>query len=206
MNLVDFAQHYFDSHEFGIKENSQRCYYLPAVVSSSRRPIVSRSKQSTKVTQISLWIGCDRGPSQLPLNTPGGELSRPSGVLLTMRANAQYSSHFAKFALLRNPLEHGLARTVRNCSIPPCSINPSGLGESKSGTYWGSLFSAAWDSGLRLGDLLSIELDGSFAIASQVLRLSYSQRVKLAKSTSLHLTHQRCSSLTKASNSIRIAN
>jgi integrase len=25
------------------------------------------------------------------------------------------------------------------------------------GTYWGSLFSAAWDSALRLGDLLSIE-------------------------------------------------
>lgn len=159
MNLVDFAQQYFDSHEFGIKENSQRCYYMPAarqfveatnctdVAAINKgyanqyvdwlrsRPISVTTQHTRRRAFATLWRAAyDAG--QCPVFEPFRR------IRLTKKSPRAWS---------REDVEKLFDVTVRDQSEWAWGM--------KTGTYWGSLFSAAWDSGLRLGDLLSLELD-----------------------------------------------
>lgn len=159
MNLVDFAQQYFDQHEFGIKENSQRCFYLPA----ARQFVEATNCQSVEsinkgyANQFVDWLRAR------PISiTTQHTRRRAFAVLWRAAYDTGHCPVFEPFrkirvtkktprAWSRDDVEKLFDVTVGDQSHWAWGI--------KAGTYWASLFSAAWDSGLRLGDLLSLELE-----------------------------------------------
>lgn len=159
MNLVDFAHHYFASHEFGIKENSQRCYYLPAarqfVEATNCNSVAAINK--SYANQFVDWL------RSRPISvTTQHTRRRAFSVLWRAAYDAGECPVFEPFRKIRVAKRSPRAwsiEDVQNLFAVTIRDSSEWAWNMSVGTYWGSLFSAAWDTGLRLGDLLSLELD-----------------------------------------------
>jgi integrase len=159
MNLVEFAHHYFENHQYGIKENSQKCYYLPA------------AKQFTEAT------GCD---DVAKINRSVANQFVDWLKSRSITTTTQHTRRRAFVTLWKAAYDSGLCPVFEPCRkirLVKRSPRAWSIDDVKrlvrvtkedtrewawrvsAGAYWASLFAAAWDTGLRLGDLLSIERD-----------------------------------------------
>jgi len=159
MNLIDFAQQYFDSHEFGIKENSQRCFYMPA----ARQFVEATNCQSVKAINKSYANQFVDWLRLRPISVTTQHTRRRAFAVLWRAAydagECPVFEPFRKIRVTRKSPRAWSIHDVQNLFLVTTRDESEWAWGIKAGTYWGSLFSAAWDTGLRLGDLLSLELD-----------------------------------------------
>lgn len=157
MNLVEFANYYFDNHQYGIKVNSQRCYYLPAAkqfTEATKCEDVSQINKSI-ANQFVDWL------KSRPITTTTQHTRRRAFVTLW---KAAYDAGLCpiyepcrRIKLIRKSPRAWSIDDVRKLVAVTRTDRTEWAWRVTAGDYWASLFAAAWDTGLRLGDLLSIE-------------------------------------------------
>lgn len=198
MKLEEFAHFYFDNHPIGIRKSTQDCYYLPAarLFDKAISVPVERIDKMTANRFVD-WL---KSQPTTPKTQHGRRCA--FGTLWLAASEAGMAPDPVPFRRIVVPKKSPVAwdfesvqrlvTAVKQDSRPWCN----GI---QFGTYWSSLFSAAWDSALRLGDLLEIEYswiirdkDGSGLlrkVQSKTLREHY---VKLHPSTMRLITDAMC--------------
>jgi len=156
MTLEEFARIYFANHPLGIKKNTQDCYYLPAARMFDR---VARCKvEEITKEQANIFVDWLRLQPKAPATQRGRR--RAFATLWLAAHDAGLSPEPSRFRRIAVPQKSPVAwsfETVQKLVRNVIDDKTDWINGIQYGTYWASLFSAAWDSALRLGDLLSIE-------------------------------------------------
>lgn len=158
MKLEEFAHLYFENHLVGIRKNSQDCYYLPAARMFDRAvavPVEELNKQAAN--KFVDWL---RSQPKTPKTQYGRR--RAFGTLWIAAFEAGIAPEPEPFRRIIVPKKSPIAWNYETVCKLVNSVQDNRtdwINGIEYGTYWGSLFSAAWDSALRLGDLLDIEFD-----------------------------------------------
>ncbi len=158
MNLESFAGIYFENHDVGLKQVTKDCYYLPSARMFDRAigcPVEDLNK--TAANQFVDWL-------RVQPKRPKTQHSRRRAFLTLWTAAHEASMApppvpFRRIVVPKtSPVAWSFER-VQKVVSSVASDTRIWLNGIQTGTYWSSLFSAAWDSALRLGDLLEIERD-----------------------------------------------
>lgn len=160
MSPLQLLDHYVSNHEFGIRSNTISCHYRPAVV------LFTRATGCADVTAVNReTVNCFIDWLRVQNLSPETKRSRRRGMLTLL----QYAFdegilneplyRIKKIAVpKKSPVAWSMAQvqhlvsTIESMARPDICRVPAGL-------WWSSLVRAAWDTGLRLGDLLSLERD-----------------------------------------------
>ena len=160
MSPLQLLDYYVQNHEFGLKQNTIACHYRPAVV------LFVRATACTDISAIDRDM-VNRFVDWLRVQnlSPETKRSRRRGILTLL----QYAFNEG---LIANPLYRikkiaAPRRTPRAWSIAQIqhlvtvieSMDRPAICRVPASLWWSSLVRAAWDTGLRLGDLLSLERD-----------------------------------------------
>lgn len=158
MNLEEFAGIYFENHDVGLKQVTKDCYYLPSARMFDRAvgcPVESLDK--TAANKFVDWL-------RIQPKRPKTQHSRRRAfaTLWTAAHEADLAPPPVPFRRIAVPKISPVAWSFDRVK----KIVDSVSGDTRNwvngiefGAYWQSLFCAAWDSALRLGDLLEIERD-----------------------------------------------
>ncbi|AMV34590.1 hypothetical protein VN12_20870 [Pirellula sp. SH-Sr6A] len=157
MNLEEFAEIYFQNHEFGIAISSQKCFYLPAArqfLQATKCDDIQRINQ-TVANQFVDWL------KSRPIS-PATQHTRRRGFVVLWKAayDKGLCPVYDECRKIKVPKRAPRAwhidsiRKLMTDTLADGSIWTQGIASS---SYWGSLFAASWDTGYRLGDLLNIE-------------------------------------------------
>ena len=160
MSPLHLLDHYVQNHEFGIRQNTISCHYRPAVV------LFTRATGCTDVAQVNREM-VNRFVDWLRAQnlSPETKRSRRRGMLTLL----QYAFdegilneplyRIKKIAVPRkSPVAWSMGQVQHLVSIVESMDRPD-ICRVPASLWWSSLVRAAWDTGLRLGDLLSLERD-----------------------------------------------
>jgi len=158
MKLEEFARIYFENHEVGIRETTQQCYYLPAARQFDRTiktPVESITKKTANAFVD--WLKSTD-------STPRTQYGRRSAfrTLWTAAHEAGMAPAVEPFRKIVVPKKSPIAWTMNTVQQLVTNVKldkRDWINGIEFGLWWSSLFSAAWDSALRLGDLMSVEND-----------------------------------------------
>ena len=156
MTLEEFAHYYFDNHPTGIRKSTQDCYYLPAarIFDRSMKVPVEKFDKLTANRFVD-WL---KSQPTSPKTQHGRR--RAFGTLWTAAHDAGLAPDPVPFRRIVVPKKSPVAwdfESVQRLVKAVQSDRSLWCNGIEFGAYWGSLFSAAWDSALRLGDLLDVE-------------------------------------------------
>jgi len=156
MNLEQFARFYFANHPVGIRKSTQECYYLPAARLFDRAVNIPVDQfDKIAANKFVDWL---KSQQTSPKTQHGRR--RAFGTLWIAANEAGLAPDPVPFRRIVVPKKSPVAwdfESVQRLVKAVQSDRSIWLNGIEFGTYWGSLFSAAWDSALRLGDLLEIE-------------------------------------------------
>lgn len=160
MSPLQLLDHYVQNHEFGIRENTISCHYRPAVV------LFQRATGCTDVAAVNREM-VNRFVDWLRAQnlSPETKRSRRRGMLTLL----QYAFdegilneplyRIKKIAVPRkSPVAWSMGQVQHLVSTIE-AMDRQDICQVPAGLWWSSLVRAAWDTGLRLGDLLSLERD-----------------------------------------------
>lgn len=156
MNLESFAEIYFANHDIGLRETTKHCYYLPSARMFDRAigcPVESINKIAAN--QFVDWL-------RVQPKRPKTQHSRRRAFSTLWSAAHELNLApppvpFRRIVVPKtSPVAWSFTR-VQHVVSSVKSDTRNWLNGIEFGTYWSSLFSAAWDSALRLGDLLELE-------------------------------------------------
>lgn len=159
MDLVEFAEYYFQNHEFGIKDNSKNCFYLPA---ARQFQIATKCADVSKINrdlanQFVDWLKV-RPISPTTMHTRRRRFS----TLWRAAYDCGMCPVFGPFRRIKVPKKSPKAWSIDCIRFLLSEVSKDDSPWTNgidSATYWGSLISAAWDTGMRLGDLLSLKIN-----------------------------------------------
>jgi len=156
MKLEEFAYLYFGNHQTGIRKNTQDCYYLPAARQFDRSVAVPvEAIDKTAANRFVDWLKLQ---NTSPKTQHGRR--RAFGTLWIAANEAGLAPDPVPFRKIVVPKKSPVAwdfATVQSIVQSVAADKSNWINGIEFGTYWSSLFAAAWDSALRLGDLLDLE-------------------------------------------------
>lgn len=158
MKLEEFAEIYFANHDVGIKDSTKNCYYRPAArMFDSAVAVPVESIDKVAANKFVDWL---RTQPKRPKTQHSRR--RAFATLWSAAHEADIAPPPVPFRKIAVPKTSPVAWSFDRVK----KIVDSVYGDDRNwvngieyGTYWISLFSAAWDTALRLGDLLEIERD-----------------------------------------------
>lgn len=158
MNLEQFAELYFANHDLGLKDSTKNCYYRPAARMFDRAVAVPvESLDKTAANKFVDWLRVQPKRPKTQHNR-----RRAFATLWTAAHEADLAPPPVPFRRIAVPKTSPVAWSfdrVKKIVDSVAGDRRNWINGIEYGTYWESLFSAAWDTALRLGDLLEIERD-----------------------------------------------
>lgn len=189
MKLSEFAEMYFANHEVGLKETTKNCYYRPAANLFDRA--VNVPVEAIDKTAANKFVDWLRVQPKRPKTQHNRR--RAFATLWTAAHEANLAPAPVPFRRIAVPKTSPVAWSFDRVKKIVDSVSGdcrNWINGIEYGVYWESLFSAAWDSALRLGDLLEIErewiirdTDGGGLLRKVIAKTNREHYVKFAPST-----------------------
>lgn len=158
MNLQEYAEIYFKDHDTGLKDTTKNCYYRPAAKMFDNAigvPVEALNKEAANKFVEWLRVQPKRPKTQ-------HSRRRAFATLWTAAHDANIAPPPVPFRKIAVPKASPVAWSFDSVKRIVESVHGdrrNWVNGIEYGVYWESLFRAAWDSALRLGDLLEIERD-----------------------------------------------
>lgn len=163
MLLSDFLAFFIDNHETGIRKSTIECHYKPAIASLERHLARKGTVNDMNRDTVNVWLNkeMERNPDKRTTID-----NRRRAFLTLWRAACKYEfvetgpdriRRVGKPKLVVQAwTREELQRLLDYTEALPGRMKNSPLSQK---LFWQSLALAAYETGLRLGDLLSIERD-----------------------------------------------